>query len=137
MPSAPSEEEKKEEVEEKKSDGMTIYPEVLEELSKLLGAEDYKSLVEYVEGLKNGSVEKDKWLVLTEEFTDKERRAAIHTFFKEKVKLYETDTIVQGQSRKIQLFLKSSLSNNQRKRMKMGDRKKKDPSIPDYLKVAL
>ena len=96
LPATPQEEEKKGETEERKSDGMTIYPEVLEELSKLLCEEDYKSLVEYVEGLKNGSVAKDKWLVLTEEFTEKERRAKIHTFFKEKVKLYETDTIVQG-----------------------------------------
>ena len=94
LPEKPSEEEKKEEVEEKKSDGMTLYPEVLEELSKLLNAEDYKSLVEYIDGLKNGSIAKDKWLVLTEEFSEKERRAAIHTFFKEKVKLYETDTIL-------------------------------------------
>lgn len=80
---------------------MSIYPEVLEELKTLLNEEDYKLLVEYVEGLKNGSVQKDKWLVLGEEFTDKERRAQIHSFFKEKVKLYETDTIVQGASRKI------------------------------------
>ena len=80
---------------------MTIYPEVLEELKTMLGDDDFKSLVEYIEGLKNGSVEKDKWLVLSEEFTDKERRAQIHNFFKEKVKLYETDTIVQGTSRKI------------------------------------
>ena len=94
LPAAPSGEEKKDGIEEKKADGMTIYPEVLEELSKLLDEEDYKSLVEYVEGLKNGSVAKDKWLVFTEEFSDKEKRAAIHTFFKEKVKLYETDTIV-------------------------------------------
>ena len=75
--------------------------------------------------------------MLTEEFSEKERRAKIHSFFKERVKLYETDTICQGQSRKIQLFLKSSLSSNQRKRMKLNDRPKRDPTQPDYLRVAL
>ena len=48
-----------EEKEEKKSDGMTLYPEVMDELSELLCAEDYKSLVGYIEGLKSGAVPKD------------------------------------------------------------------------------
>ena len=56
MPAEIPEEEDKE---EKKSDGMTLYPEVMEELSKLLTAEDYKALAEYIEGLKSGAVPKD------------------------------------------------------------------------------
>ena len=87
--------------------------------------------------MKNGSVSKDTWLVLEEEFTEKERRAKVHSFFKESVKLYETDTIVKGESRKIQLFLKSSLSNTARKKMKMNARPPKDKSQPEYLKVAV
>jgi hypothetical protein len=50
----------------------------------------------HVDGIKDGSVARDKWLKLTEEFSEKERRASIHTFFKESVKLYETDTICEG-----------------------------------------
>ena len=38
---------------------MTLYPEVMEELSELLCAEDYKSLVGYIEGLKSGAVPKE------------------------------------------------------------------------------
>ena len=72
-----------------------------------------------------------------EEFTVKDRRAKVHSFFKESVKLYETDTIVKGESRRIQLFLKSSLSNTARKKMKMNDRKPKDMSQPQYLRIAL
>ena len=122
---------------ESKSDGMSLYPETWTLLNELLSENDYTRFKDYVEGLKNGSVSKDKWLVLDEEFTEKERRAKVHTFFKEKVKLYETDTIVKGESRKIQLFLKSSLSNGARKRMKMNDRKPRDMTQPQYLKVAL
>ena len=65
-----------------------------------------------------------------EEFTEKERRGKVHTFFKESVKLYETDTVCKGESRKIQLFLKSSISNTQRKKLKMNDRKKRDNTEP-------
>ena len=55
MPEEVPEEDK----EEKKSDGMTLYPEVMEELSKLLSAEDFKALSEYIEGLKSGAVPKE------------------------------------------------------------------------------
>ena len=105
---------------------MSLYPETWTELEELLTAEDCTRFKNYVDGLKTGSVAKDTWLVFEEEFTVKERRAKVHTFFKESVKLYETDTICKGESRKIQLFLKSSLSNSVRKKMKMGDRKPKD-----------
>ena len=116
---------------------MSLYPETWDQLKELLSEEDYNSFRDYIEGLKNGSVAKDTWLVFKEEFTVKERRANVHSFFKEHVKLYETDTIVKGESRKIQLFLRSSLSNTARKRMKMNDRKPKDLSQPQYLKIAV
>jgi len=84
-----------------KADGMSLYPEVWTQLEQLLGADDYQKFRDFVEGLKNGTTSKDTWLVLDEEFTEKERRAKVHMFFKESVKLYETDTIVKGESRKI------------------------------------
>ena len=90
---------------------MSLYPETWTDIRELLSEADSQKFVDYVEALKNGDVAKDKWLVLDEEFTEKERRGKVHAFFKERVKLYETDTIVKGDSRKIQLFLKSSLSN--------------------------
>ena len=106
-------------------------------MKELLSEGDYTKFHEYIEGLKSGSVSKDTWLVFDEEFTVKDRRAKVHSFFKESVKLYETDTIVKGESRRIQLFLKSSLSNTARKKMKMNDRKPKDMSQPQYLRIAL
>ena len=120
-----------------KSDGISLYPETWTELEQLLSAEDYTKFKVYVDGLKAGTTSKDTWLVFEEEFTEKERRAKVHSFFKESVKLYETDTIVKGDSRKIQLFLKSSLSNNARRKMKMTERKPRDQTLPQFLKVAL
>ena len=55
----PEEIPEEEEKEEKKSDGMTLYPEVMEELSELLCEVDYKSLIGYIDGLKSGAVPKD------------------------------------------------------------------------------
>ena len=89
-------EEEKKEPESVQSDGMSLYPETWTQLEELLSEGDYRKFREYVEGLKNGSNAKDMWLVLDEEFTVKERRTKVHTFFKESVKLYETDTICKG-----------------------------------------
>ena len=80
---------------------MSLYPETWDGLRELLSEGDYRKFQEYVEGLKNGSVSKDKWLVFDEEFTEKERRGKVHTYFKESVKLYETDTVCKGEIRKI------------------------------------
>jgi len=80
---------------------MSLYPETWTQLADLLTQTDYNRFRDYVEGLKCGTTSKDTWLVLEEEFTEKERRARVHTFFKEHVKLYETDTICKGESRKI------------------------------------
>lgn len=80
---------------------MSLYEETWTQLKELLSEEDYESFYKYVEGLKDGSQEKDKWLVLNGDFSDKEKRAKTHQFFKDNVKLYETDTIVEGNSRKI------------------------------------
>jgi len=113
-----------------KSDGMSLYPETWTELGELLSEDDYAKFRDYIEGLKNGSTSKDTWLTLDEEFTEKPRRAKVHTFFKESVKLYETTTLINGESRKIQVFLKSSLSNNARKKMNMNDRKPRDLTQP-------
>ena len=80
---------------------MSLYPETWTKLQELLSESDYSRFHEYVKGLKSGSVARDTWLVLEEEFTEKERRAKVHQFFKSDAKLYETDTICKGESRKI------------------------------------
>ena len=78
-----------------------MYDETWEKLKDLLSEDDYNLFKAHVDGIKDGSVPRDKWLKLTEEFSEKTRRASIHAFFKESVKLYETDTICEGESRKI------------------------------------
>jgi len=44
----------------------------------------------------------------------KERRAKIHMFFRQKVKLYDTDTIIDGDNRQIQTYCKAAYSNRKR-----------------------
>ena len=63
---------------EPRSDGMSLYPETWTKLEELLSESDFNRFREYVEGLKSGSVARDTWLVLEEEFTEKERRAKVH-----------------------------------------------------------
>lgn len=54
------------------------------------------------------------------------------------MKLYDTDTVVDGDKRLIRIFLSSSMSNRTKKRMNLGERKPKaDKSLPEYLSVVL
>lgn len=76
-------------------------------------------------GIKDGIVEKESFFTFNEDFSGadmKEKRAKIHLFFKDKVKLYETDTVVEGDKRILRLFLVSAMSNNSRKRLKLAPR---------------
>jgi hypothetical protein len=77
--------------------------------------------------LKSGEVAKDTFLTFEEDFglATKERRASIHQFFRESVKLYETDTVVDADRRLIRLFLSSGFSNRSKKRMNIGERRPK------------
>ena len=141
LPSAPEialEEVK--EPEETKGDGFTLYPEVLIKLeSEILQPADFNKLQDFIAKLKSGDVAKDSFLIFDEDFGQqtKERRASIHQFFRESVKLYETDTVVEGDKRLIRAFLSSGFSNRTRKRMNLGDRKVRDKTMPEYLQVVL
>lgn len=90
-----------------------------------------------MQGLRDGTIEKDQMCVLDHEWTDKEKRAEIHNFFKQKAKLYETDTIVNGDSRKLQLFLKDGISNRKKRKMNVGFRQPRDKTLPEYLSVVI
>lgn len=107
--------------------------------TEILQGQDYEKFAEFVNKLKSGEVAKNDFLVFDEDFgkTTKERRAQIHQFFRESVKLYETDTLVDGDKRLIRIFLSSGISNRSRKRMNLGDRKQRDKSLPEYLQVVL
>jgi hypothetical protein len=122
--------------EETKGDGITPYPEVMTKLeTEILQPADFEKFRDFVAKLKSGETAKDSFLIFDEDFglSTKERRAAIHQFFRESVKLYETDTVVDGDKRLIRIFLSSGFSNRTRKRMNLGDRKVRDKSMPEYL----
>ncbi len=51
-------------------------------------------------------------------YNDKEKRTKVHQFFKKFLKKYESDTLSEGQERKIRVFLKEGMGKN--KRQKIG-----------------
>ena len=63
--------------------------------SEILQPADFMKFRDFIEKLKSGDVAKDTFLTFDEDFglLTKERRALIHQFFRESVKLYETDTV--------------------------------------------
>ena len=63
--------------------------------SEILQPADFMKFRDFIEKLKSGDVAKDTFLTFDEDFglLTKERRASIHQFFRESVKLYETDTV--------------------------------------------
>jgi hypothetical protein len=63
--------------------------------SEILQPADFMKFRDFIEKLKSGDVAKDTFLTFDEDFglSTKERRASIHQFFRESVKLYETDTV--------------------------------------------
>ena len=90
-------EEKPQEIVEEpqeEGDGITLSEDIIIKVKQLLTEEDCKGFLEYMDNLKNGIVEKKEMLVLKSNYSNKEVRAAIHMTFKNDVKLYETDTIV-------------------------------------------
>jgi hypothetical protein len=126
--------------EETKGDGFTLFPEVLIRIqTEIFQPSDFTKFVDFVSKIKSGELPKDTFLTLDEDFglTTKERRAFIHQFFREQVKLYETDTVVAGDRRLIRLFLTKGISNRSRKKMNLGDRKIRDKTMPEFLQVVL
>ena len=93
--------------------------------------------------LKSGQEEKSALLCFREDYADKELRARIHLYFKENVKIYETDTQVDNKNntRMIRLFLVAGMSNKGRKRQKLTDKnralKKDRKGMPEYVKVVI
>jgi tRNA pseudouridine13 synthase len=94
--------------------------------------------------LRSGQEEKSALLCFRENYADKELRARIHMYFKNTVKLYETDTVVDHANegnRLIRLFLVAGMSNKNRKRQNLTDKnrvlKKDRKSMPEYLQVVV
>ena len=109
-------------------------------LKEILGDEDSASFLKFTKDLEAGTVENSTILEFVGDFSDKVKRTAVHQFFKSSLKKYESDTLSQGESRKIRCFLKSGISKN--KRQKVGvtnwtDKKVQGLEMPEYISMAV
>jgi hypothetical protein len=91
---------------------------MMTKLKEIMGEEDSASFLKFTEELEAGTIENSTILEFAGDFSDKAKRSAVHAFFKSSLKKYESDTLSQGDSRKIRCFLKSGISKN--KRQKVG-----------------
>lgn len=87
-----------------------------------MSAEDFTLFNEYLEGINEGSIEKTTLFTCEENIEDKGRRSAIHVLFKS-TPVFETDTLMEKESRRIRIFLKNSLSQNKRRKLNIINRK--------------
>ena len=83
---------------------------------------DFVRVKDYIERLKEGSLEKIEVFVFETEITDKVTRSKIHMFFKNETSIFETDTL-QGSQKLIRVFLKHALSSNKRRKLNIVERK--------------
>jgi len=127
-------EEQKEPAEEAK---IGLDEQQMEELKKLLSEEDFTKFNEYLEGVNEGAIEKTTLFTCEENIEDKGRRSAIHVLFKA-TPVFETDTLMEKDSRRIRVFLKNSLSQNKRRKLNIINRKPADEKEqPQYLQVVI
>ena len=102
-----------------------------------MSAKEYKRFSEYLDGINDGSIEKASVFTFEESIEDKNLRSAIHMLFKS-TPLFETDTLMEGDSRRIRVFLKNGLSANKRRKLNIVTRKPQDEKEqPQYLQVVI
>lgn len=107
------------------------------ELKKLMGASDLTRFNEYLDSINDGSLEKSSVFTCDENIDDKGRRSAIHVLFKGTT-LFETDTLMEGDTRRIRVFLKNSLSANKRRKLNIITRKtQEEKDQPQYLQIVI
>ena len=94
----------------------------MNELKKLFREDDLTRFQEYLEGVNEGAIEKSSVFTCDENVEDKGRRSAIHVLFKS-TPIFETDTLMEGDSRRIRVFLKNALSQNKRRKLNIINRK--------------
>ena len=123
--------------EEAKSEAVALEEEKAVELKKLMPEKEFKRFYEYLDGINDGSIEKTSLFTFDESIDDKNLRSAIHMLFKT-TPLFETDTLMEGDSRRIRVFLKDSLSQNKRRKLNIINRKtQEEKEMPQYLQVVI
>jgi hypothetical protein len=94
-------------------------------------------LEEFLQNLNEGSIEKSTLFTFENSIEDKNVRSQIHQLFKG-TEIFETDTIMEGDSRRIRIFLKHSLSANKRKKLNIINRKpQEERDQPQYLQIVI
>ncbi len=81
--------------------------------------------MEYLDNINTGAIEKSSLFTFEESIEDKAIRSAIHILFKS-TEIFETDTLMEGSSRRIRVFLKHSLSANKRRKLNIVTRKSQE-----------
>jgi hypothetical protein len=94
----------------------------MDQLSKLISEKDLTRFKDYLQSINEGAIEKSTLFTFDESIEDKGIRSTVHLLFKG-TETFETDTLMEGDSRRIRVFLKHSLSANKRKKMNIINRK--------------
>lgn len=85
--------------------------------------------------MKDGSIEKTSLFTFDQSIENKDTRSQVHSIFKS-TGVYETDTLMEGTSRRIRVFLTHALSQNKRRKLNIVNRKPDgQEDMPQYLKV--
>ena len=108
-----------------------------EEFKKLVSAKEFAKFKEYLEAINDGALEKSSVFTFDDSIDDKNLRSAIHMLFKS-TNVFETDTLMEGDSRRIRVFLKNGLSANKRKKLNIVSRKSlEEKEQPQFLQVVI
>jgi hypothetical protein len=123
--------------EEVKAEPIALESAKDEELRKLISEKEFLRFKEYLEAINEGAQEKSSVFTFEDSIDDKNLRSAIHMLFKS-TNVFETDTLMEGDSRRIRVFLKNGLSANKRKKLNIISRKSiEEKEQPQYLQVVI
>lgn len=70
--------------------------EKIDQLKSLIPENDCNRFTDYLERLKEGSIEKTEVFIFESSIEDKAIRSKIHQFFKNETSIFETDTTSTG-----------------------------------------
>ncbi|KAK4414247.1 Multisubstrate pseudouridine synthase 7 [Sesamum alatum] len=103
------------------------YAPTIESFRALAGESDAEKLKDFINQIASGVNNRDEFILLSP-CSDKSHRAAVHNFFKERLKLFVTDTIdgPDSSSKSVRVRLNSGSHNgsrrNSKKRKERGDK---------------
>ena len=122
---------------EQEKEEVKLDEEKMAQFSKLVSEKEFERFQEYLQNLNDGSIEKSSLFTFDESIDDKNIRSQIHLLFKS-TENFETDTLMEGDSRRIRVFLKHCLSANKRKKMNIINRKSDaEKDAPQYLQIVI